>query len=259
MFNDFFDSLPRGRECLDHLQQISKAGRTKQSRYAGLTTRALAAERQRWTYRQSSGRKMLRKALGIELQLERFREHLPALKVDLYLVDGKLTETPTPEIGPVHGDLDALTRSDDGRHPEHKQFLDINSRIREKPIDLLDGMLAYTSSRQSEPVADGAHGQGCTGHHTNGGVGQRLNPLCMQAFAEQSIDKPVCILKLRRSHANNHWYLPRRATGRLLYCQPVFNPPRLLMPIFPINRRVPILFGKIFCPFDSFITQDPRK
>jgi hypothetical protein len=31
------------------------------------------------------------------------------------------------------------------------------------------------------------------------------------------------------------------------------------MPIFPINRRVPILFGKIFCPFDSFITQDPRK
>jgi hypothetical protein len=98
MFNDFFDSLPRGRECLDHLQQISKARRTKQSRYAGLTTRALAAERQRWTYRQSSGRKMLRKALGIELQLERFREHLPALKVDLYLVEGKLTETPTPIV-----------------------------------------------------------------------------------------------------------------------------------------------------------------
>jgi len=31
------------------------------------------------------------------------------------------------------------------------------------------------------------------------------------------------------------------------------------MPIFPINRRVPILFGKIFCLFDSFITQDPPK
>jgi hypothetical protein len=120
-------------------------------------------------------------------------------------------------------------------------------------------MLAYTSLRQSEPVADGAHGQGCTGHHTNGGVCQRLNPLCMQAFAEQSIDKPVCILKLGRPHANNHWYLPRRVTGRLLYCQPVFNPLRPLMPIFPINRRVPILFGKIFCPFDSFITQDLRK
>src|SRR5215510_10686801 len=120
-------------------------------------------------------------------------------------------------------------------------------------------MLAYTSLRQSEPVADGAHGQGCTGHHTNGGVCQRLNPLCMQAFAEQSIDKPVCILKLSRPHANNHWYLPRRVTGRLLYCQPVFNPLRPLMPIFPINRRVPILFGKIFCLFDSFITHDPRK
>jgi hypothetical protein len=82
----------------------------------------------------------------------------------------------------------------------------------------------------------------------------------MQAFAEQSTDKPVGILKLRRSHdANSHWYLPRRATGRLLYCQPVFNPHRPLMPIFPINRRVPILFGKIFCLFDSFIAQDPRK
>src|SRR6516162_3227857 len=128
------------------------------------------------------------------------------------------------EVGPVHGDLDALTRSDDGRHPEHKQFLDINSRVREQPIDLLDGMLAYTSLRQSQSVADGAHGQGCTGHHTNGGVCQRLNPLRMQAFAEQSIDKPVCMLKLGRPHANNHWYLPRRVTGRLLYCQPVFNP-----------------------------------
>jgi hypothetical protein len=31
------------------------------------------------------------------------------------------------------------------------------------------------------------------------------------------------------------------------------------MPIFPINRRVSILFGKIFCLFDSFITQHPRK
>jgi hypothetical protein len=30
------------------------------------------------------------------------------------------------------------------------------------------------------------------------------------------------------------------------------------MPIFPINRRVPILFGKIFSRFDSFITQDPE-
>ena len=84
---------------------------------------------------------------------------------------------------------------------------------------------------------------------TNGGVCQRLNPLCMQAFAEQSIDKPVGILKLRRPHADNHWYLLRRVTGRLLYCQPVFNPLRPLMPIFPINRPVPILFGKIFCPF----------
>ena len=57
------------------------------------------------------------------------------------------------EVGPVHGDLDALTRSDDGRHPAHKQFLDINSRVREQPIDLLDGMLAYTALRQSQPVA----------------------------------------------------------------------------------------------------------
>src|ERR1700746_1926221 len=108
-------------------------------------------------------------------------------------------------------------------------------------------------------MADGAHGQGCTGHHTNGGVRERLNPLCMQAFAEQSIDKPVGILKLRRPHADNHWYLPRRVTGRLLYCKSVFNPLRPLMPIFPINRRVSILFGKIFCLFDSFITQHPRK
>src|SRR5262245_46507364 len=75
-------------------------------------------------------------------------------------------------------------------------------------------MLAYSSLRQSQPVADGAHGQGCTGHHTNGGVRERLNPFCMQAFAEQSIDKPVGILKLRRPHADNHWYLLRRVTGQ---------------------------------------------
>jgi len=31
------------------------------------------------------------------------------------------------------------------------------------------------------------------------------------------------------------------------------------MAIFPIYRRLPILFGNIFCLFDSFITQDPRK
>src|SRR6516225_5042984 len=152
------------------------------------------------------------------------------------------------EVGPVHGDLDALTRSDDGRHPEHKQFLDINSPVREQPIDLLDGMLAYTSLRQSQSVADGAHGQGCTGHHTNGGVCQRLNPLRMQAFAEQSIDKPVCMLKLGRPHANNHWYLPRRVTGRLLYCQPVFNPLRPLMPIFPHQSAGFDSFRKDFLP-----------
>jgi hypothetical protein len=37
----------------------------------------------------------------------------------------------------------------------------------------------------------------------------------MQAFAEQSIDKPVCILKLGRPHANNHWYLPPPRDGQI--------------------------------------------
>jgi hypothetical protein len=114
---DFFDSLPRGQECLRQMEDISKAKRGKKSsaRYTGMTPRSLAAEYNRWKQRQTEGRKMLHKAISLELQLARFNDTLAALAAELYLVDGKVTSTPTPIIitdvnDPVRYRLISVTR-----------------------------------------------------------------------------------------------------------------------------------------------------
>jgi hypothetical protein len=100
LLNDFFDSLPRGKECLEHLEAISKAKRGKRAPepYAGMKSRDLATQHNRWAQRQAAGRKMLRKAISIELMLGRFKDDLPLLRAEIYLVNGRITETPTPII-----------------------------------------------------------------------------------------------------------------------------------------------------------------
>jgi hypothetical protein len=105
VLNDFFDSLPHGINCLKHLEYASAAKRGKRApkeyggiKYAGMSVREAHVHQNRWKARQDAGRKLLRKSIQLELQFGRFKEELAALNVELYLVDGKLTSSPTPIV-----------------------------------------------------------------------------------------------------------------------------------------------------------------
>src|ERR1700730_16396074 len=65
-------------------------------------------------------------------------------------------------------------------------------------------MLAESSPCQSQTMADGANGQGCTGHHAQRRVRQGVNPFCMQIIAEQGVEEFPGVFKLLRSLANSH-------------------------------------------------------
>ena len=51
------------------------------------------------------------------------------------------------EVGPVHGDNDLRARPDRMGDPSFREFVDVNSRVREQPIHLLDGVFGLPAPR----------------------------------------------------------------------------------------------------------------
>ena len=93
----------------------------------------------------------------------------------------------------------------------------VNPRVRQQPVNLFNGMLAQSAPGQCQSMANGAHRQGCAGHHAQRRVRQGVDPFCMQIIAKQAVEEFLGIFKLCRSLANNHWCPPARERRRLLF------------------------------------------
>jgi hypothetical protein len=100
VLNDFFDSLPQGRTCRHNLQAIRKAiaGKEAPAPFAGMERKELQTQRDRWRARQTSGRKMLRKALKVHFQELEFINELDDLWMNYWTVDGRLQVTSKPIV-----------------------------------------------------------------------------------------------------------------------------------------------------------------
>src|ERR1700730_18099028 len=65
-------------------------------------------------------------------------------------------------------------------------------------------------------MANGAHRQGCAGHHAQRRVRQGVDPFCMQIIAKQAVEEFLGISKLCRSLANlQPCFLRRRQLGSM--------------------------------------------
>ncbi len=51
------------------------------------------------------------------------------------------------EVGPVHGDNNIRARPDHMGDPSFREFVDVNSRVREQAIHLLDGVFGLPAPR----------------------------------------------------------------------------------------------------------------
>src|ERR1022692_5134901 len=106
-------------------------------------------------------------------------------------------------------------------------------------------MLVQSSPRQSQPMPNGADGQGSTGHYAQSRIRQGVNPFRMHIFGKQRIDEIVGVFEFSFSIASGHRFLPRvtSAGGRLLFFQSEFN---LLLHIMHLLRsdRPPRFFSQ---------------
>src|SRR5271154_194706 len=86
-------------------------------------------------------------------------------------------------------------------------------------------MLVQSSPRQSQPMPNGADGQGSTGHYAQRRIRQRVNPFRMHIFGKQRIDEIVGVFEFSFSIASGHRFLPPCdiSGGRLLFLQSEFN------------------------------------
>src|SRR5271156_1730564 len=122
-------------------------------------------------------------------------------------------------------------------------------------------MLVQSSPRQSQPMPNGADGQGSTGHYAQRRIRQRVNPFRMHIFGKQRIDEIVGVFEFSFSIASGHRFLPPCdiSGGRLLFFQSEFNLLLHIMHLFRSDRPPRILFAKKFRIHDSFIATSPQK
>jgi len=55
------------------------------------------------------------------------------------------------EVGPVHGDNNIRARPDRMGNPSFREFVDVNSRVREQPVHLLDGVFWQPARANASP------------------------------------------------------------------------------------------------------------
>ena len=89
------------------------------------------------------------------------------------------------EIGPVHGDDDLASCSNHAGHPVREAVPDVDARVAEQPVDLLDRVLGDQTTRLRQRLPDRGHRQRHARHHTQRRPGQCLDPLGVQVVLVQ--------------------------------------------------------------------------
>jgi hypothetical protein len=88
------------------------------------------------------------------------------------------------KVGPVHGNNNIRARPNRMGDPSLREFVNVNPRVGEHPIHLLDGMLGQFSPRQCQPLSDRVHRQRGAAYDPKRGVRQRINSLGMNILAK---------------------------------------------------------------------------
>ena len=95
------------------------------------------------------------------------------------------------EVGPVEGDGDFRPLADDERHPMGQQGIDIDCRVGQHAIDLLDGVFGVQSTRQRQALPDQCDRHRGGVDRPQRGAGQREDALGMQAVTEQAFQEAL--------------------------------------------------------------------
>jgi hypothetical protein len=88
----------------------------------------------------------------------------------------------------VQGDRDGGAGADDIGHPQGQDVVDVDARVRQQPVDLLDGMLGQGAMGGGQAVTDGGNRERAAVQHAEGGVGQAINALGRQVRAEHAAE-----------------------------------------------------------------------
>ena len=93
------------------------------------------------------------------------------------------------ELGPVHRHGDRRTLADHMADPVRQQGVDVDARVGQQAVDLLDGMLGLQAARQCQALADQRHRQRAAPHYPQRGARQGLHALGMQVLAEHASEE----------------------------------------------------------------------
>jgi hypothetical protein len=149
------------------------------------------------------------------------------------------------ELGPVHRHGDCRTLADHMADPVRQQGIDVDARVGQQAVDLLDGLLGLQAARQCQALADQRHRQRAAPHGPQRGTRQGLNTLGMQILAEHAAEELLYrrqgdLLALHRAPiqpqggALSNQGTARKATQRLMTSEQ--NHDRL-RPIHSITRQ----------------------
>jgi hypothetical protein len=100
-------------------------------------------------------------------------------------------------VGPVQRHDDVGARPDHLRDPGGEDVPGLDPGIAQQPVDLLDGVLGQKAARLGQGLTDYRDGQRRTRHHPERGIGKRRDPLRMDIFRKNTVEKTPDILKLR--------------------------------------------------------------
>ena len=93
------------------------------------------------------------------------------------------------EVGPIQRDDDLLGRREDIRDPVREQRPDVERRIAQEPVHLLDRVLGVQPARLGQARANRVNGQRDGVDHADHGVRHRLDPLGVQTLAGHPVDQ----------------------------------------------------------------------
>ena len=99
------------------------------------------------------------------------------------------------ELRPVERDQYRIALSDHVSDPPRQQLPDLDTRIAEQPVDLLDAMLALRLPGVRQSFPDGVDRERAGAHHAHRRIAQRQHPLGVQIGAENVIDEGVGLFR----------------------------------------------------------------
>jgi hypothetical protein len=99
-------------------------------------------------------------------------------------------------VGPVHRHDDVGARSDHLRDPGGEDVPRLDPGIAQQPVDLLDGVLGQKATRLRQGLTDYRDRQRGARHHPERGIGKRIDPLRMDVFRKNTVEKTPDVLKL---------------------------------------------------------------